>query len=94
MEETRSNALSQLLDSTARARLSTLSLVKPQKARAVQDLILRMAQTGQIRQKLSEGELVQLLERVSEKEREQVTKRVVIQRRRGESDDEDEDYGF
>ena len=36
-------------------------MVKPEKARAIEDLIIRMAQTGQIRAKLEENQLIELL---------------------------------
>lgn len=44
--------------------VSRIALVKPQKARAIQDLILRMAQSGQVRQRISEEQLIGLLEQV------------------------------
>ncbi len=54
--------LSQILDAPARDRLSRIAIVKSDRARAVEDLIMRMAQGGQIRQKITESELVGLLE--------------------------------
>jgi len=39
-------------------------MVKPQKARAIQDLILRMAQSGQVRQRITEEQLIGLLQQV------------------------------
>lgn len=62
--------------------------MKPEKSRHVQTLILQMAQSGQIRQQLTETDLIELLSRLQEDE----TPRVTIHRRR-ESDDEEE-YTF
>ena len=44
MESMRENMLQQVLDNTARERLNRISMVKPEKARAVEDLLLRMVQ--------------------------------------------------
>ncbi|CEH13519.1 Apoptosis-related protein/predicted DNA-binding protein [Ceraceosorus bombacis] len=56
--------LSTVLDHEARERLSRINLVKPEKARAIQDLILRMAQSGQVRQRITEPQLIGLLEQI------------------------------
>lgn len=44
--------------------VSRISLVKPSKARAIQDLLIRMAQSGQVRQKVTEQQLIGLLDQV------------------------------
>lgn len=44
--------------------VSRIAMVKPQKARAIQDLILRMAQSGQVRQRITEEQLIGLLQQV------------------------------
>ncbi|KAJ7959264.1 DNA-binding protein [Quillaja saponaria] len=44
--------LSQLLSSEARERLARIALVKPEKARGVEDVIIRAAQMGQIAEKV------------------------------------------
>ena len=46
----------------ARERLARIALVKPEKARSVEDGVLRMAQRGQISEPVSEDRLVQMLE--------------------------------
>ena len=46
----------------ARERLARIALVKPEKARAVEDNVLRMAQHGQIAEPVSEDRLVAMLE--------------------------------
>uniref|UniRef100_A0A2C9K379 Programmed cell death protein 5 n=1 Tax=Biomphalaria glabrata TaxID=6526 RepID=A0A2C9K379_BIOGL len=58
--------LGQVLDQSARARLNTIAIAKPEKARMVENLIIQMARTGQLQgQKLSEAQLKDLLEQVS-----------------------------
>ena len=44
--------------------VSRIALVKPSKATAVQDLLIRMAQSGQVRQKISEQQLIGLLDQI------------------------------
>lgn len=44
--------------------VSRISLVKPQKAQGITNLIIQMAQQGQIRQKVNEAQLIGLLEQV------------------------------
>jgi programmed cell death protein 5 len=45
--------------------VSNISLVKPEKARALEDQLLRQAQSGNLKEKLSEAQLLQILEKVS-----------------------------
>ncbi len=63
MEDMKNSLLSQVLSQEARARLSTLMVAKPEKGARIEATILQMAQTGQIASKLSESELIGLLER-------------------------------
>ncbi|KAJ3191920.1 hypothetical protein HK101_007293 [Irineochytrium annulatum] len=88
MEEMRRAMLTQLLDGEARERLLRISMVKADKARAVEDLLIRMAQAGQFRGKISEKMLIDLLEQLNDQQKAEPT--VKIQRRRfDDSDDED-----
>ena len=41
-------------------------MVKADKARAVEDLLIRMAQTGQLRGKVSESQLIEILEQINQ----------------------------
>ncbi|KAI3466798.1 hypothetical protein Pfo_023461 [Paulownia fortunei] len=85
-EEQRQMMLTQILTSEARARLARIALVKPDKARGVEDVILRAAQMGQIAGKVSEERLITLLEQINT----QTTKetKVTIKRRQNVLDDE------
>ncbi|PIN13815.1 Apoptosis-related protein/predicted DNA-binding protein [Handroanthus impetiginosus] len=85
-EEQRQMILSRILTLEARARVARIALVKPEKARGVEDVILRAAQTGQIVEKVSEERLISLLEQINT----QTTKetKVTIKRRPSVLDDD------
>ncbi|CAD6910958.1 unnamed protein product [Tilletia controversa] len=63
-DEMKREMLSTVLEPEARERLSRIAMVKPGKARAIQDMLIRMAQQGQIRSKISEAQLIDLLDQV------------------------------
>ena len=94
-EEARQSFLSQILAPEARARLSRIALVKAEKARAVEDLIIQAVRTGRIRGgtgaggKIGEKDVISVLEQV---EGTRQAQQVVFQRRHveeeGESDEE------
>jgi len=86
MEEMRQSMLAQVLTSEARERISRIALVKPEKARAVEDSIIRAAQSGQLASKIDENKLIQMLEQSSEK---QGKPKITIQRKKRDSDDDD-----
>ncbi|KAI5019635.1 hypothetical protein ZWY2020_044523 [Hordeum vulgare] len=86
-EERRQMMLAQILSSEARERLSRIALVKPDKARGVEDVLLRAAQTGGISEKVSEERLISLLEQINTHTSKQT--KVTIQRRRNVLDDDD-----
>lgn len=82
-DELVNSLLSQILDQDARARLNSIALVKPDKAKQFEGNLIKMAQCGQIAEKMNETQLVQLLEQFSDKN--QRTK-VKFERRRMDSD--------
>ncbi|CAI0424493.1 unnamed protein product [Linum tenue] len=86
-EERRQMMLSQILSAQARERIARIALVKPEKARGVEDVILRAAQMGQIVEKVSEERLISLLEQINTQTSKQT--KVTIQRRRSVLDDDD-----
>ncbi|EHB09996.1 Programmed cell death protein 5, partial [Heterocephalus glaber] len=53
--EMRNSILAQVLDQSARARLSNLALVKPEKTKAVENYLIQMAKYGQLSGKVSLG---------------------------------------
>ncbi|KAL9455798.1 hypothetical protein AB3S75_005094 [Citrus x aurantiifolia] len=86
-DERRQMMLSQILSTEARERLARIALVKPEKARGVEDIILRSAQMGQIVEKVSEERLISLLEQINTQSTKQT--KVTIQRRRSVLEDDD-----
>ncbi|RZF36061.1 hypothetical protein LSTR_LSTR005877 [Laodelphax striatellus] len=89
-EDMKNSILSQILDQQARARLNTLMLGKPEKGQMVENMLLRMAQTGQIRGRLGENDLIKLLESVNQQLQPKATT-VKFDRRRAALDDSDDD---
>lgn len=45
--------------------VSRIALVSPERSRQIEGILVRMAQSGQLRGKVSEGQLIELLEQVS-----------------------------
>ncbi|KAF3674952.1 putative two-pore potassium channel 3-like [Capsicum annuum] len=70
-----------------RIRVARIALVKPDKARGVEDVIIRAAQYGQITEKVSEQKLIELLEQINTQTTKQT--KVTIQRRRNVLEDDD-----
>nr|CAI5819797.1 unnamed protein product [Callosobruchus analis] len=64
-------------------------LCKPEKGRLVENLLLQMAQTGQICSKVTEDALIKLLENVSSRTQSQTS--VKFDRRRAALDSDDDD---
>ncbi|XP_078526928.1 programmed cell death protein 5 [Lissotriton helveticus] len=86
--EVRNSILAQVLEQSARARLSNLALVKPEKAKAVENYLIQMARFGQLGGKISEQGLIEILEKVSQQTDKKTT--VKFNRRKVmDSDDED-----
>ncbi|XP_065126068.1 programmed cell death protein 5 [Paramisgurnus dabryanus] len=86
----RNTILAQVLDQSARARLSNLALVKPDKAKAVENYLIQMARFGQLGGKITEAGLIEILEKVSQQTEKKTT--VKFNRRRVmDSDEEDDD---
>ncbi|KAK8741614.1 hypothetical protein OTU49_002301 [Cherax quadricarinatus] len=80
--------LNQVLDQQARARLNTIMVAKPEKGKQMESVIVQMATSGQIGSKLSENDLIALVERVNAQT--QKTTTVKFDRRRAALDDDDD----
>lgn len=63
-EDMKRDMLSQLLLPEARERLSRIQLVRPQRAEQITGLLARMAQAGQLRGRVTEEQLVDVLNQV------------------------------
>lgn len=87
-EDQRLSMLAAVMTPDARERLSRIAIVKPDKARGIENMILGAAQRGQLGEKVTEERLVGMLEQISEKE---ATKpKMTIQRRRPNLFDDDD----
>ena len=91
MEEMRRNMLYQILDNSARERLGRIQMVKADKARAVEDLLIRMAQSNQLRSKITEKQLIDLLGQINQQDSSSTQTRIVYNRRQYEDSDEEYD---
>ncbi|KAH3674442.1 hypothetical protein WICMUC_003279 [Wickerhamomyces mucosus] len=76
-----SAALDQVLESGAKARLSRVNLVKPERARAVEQYIMRLVQSGQVRRKLSEDDIVEILDGIARDEQQRNKTKIVVSER-------------
>ncbi|KAK7049363.1 hypothetical protein VNI00_005964 [Paramarasmius palmivorus] len=90
-EQMRRDLMAKVLDTAARERLSRISLVSPERSRQIEGILLRMAQTGQLKGRVSENQLIELLEQMEEAQGQTTTKKstIVYQRRRDFDDDDD-----
>ncbi|XP_012228962.1 programmed cell death protein 5 [Linepithema humile] len=88
MEEIKHSILTQVLDQSARARLNTLRLGKPEKGKMIEEMLVSMAQRQQLPGKLGEKELISLLENVNQQTQKKTT--VKFDRRRAALDSDDD----
>ncbi|KAL7919532.1 double-stranded DNA-binding domain-containing protein [Trichoderma austrokoningii] len=86
-EEARQQMLNQILHPEAADRLGRIRLVKEQRATDVENRLITLAQTGQLRQKVTEEQLKELLTAVADQEQHE---KIVVSRRKGWDDDDDD----
>jgi DNA-binding TFAR19-related protein (PDSD5 family) len=84
--------LNQILEPEAADRLGRIRLVKESRAQDVENRLIMLARSGQLRSKVTETQLKELLGAVSEKEVEK--EKIVVNRRKGGWDDDDDDDLF
>ena len=70
--------------------MNSIAIVKPERAKQVESMLIQMAQTGQITGKLGESQLVAILEKVSTQTQKKTT--IKFDRRRRLDDSDDDDY--
>ncbi|EKG11764.1 hypothetical protein MPH_11258 [Macrophomina phaseolina MS6] len=87
--EARQTILSQILLPEAADRLGRIRMVKESRATDIENRLIMLARSGQLRQKVTEAQLKDLLGAVSEQEEKQQEK-IVVQRRGGWDDDDDD----
>lgn len=85
----RNSILAQVLDQSARARLNNLALVKPEKAKAVENYLIQMARFGKLGGKISESGLIEILEKVSQETDKKTTVKFNRQKVMDSDDEED-----
>jgi len=92
-EQMRRDLLATVLDSAARERLSRIALVSPQRSAQIEAILLRMAQSGQLRGRVTEESLIGLLQQADDAQAKTSAKKatIVYQRRRDFDDDEDDE---
>jgi len=90
----RRDLLATVLDSAARERLARIALVSPERSRQIETILLRMAQSGQLRGRVGEEQLIGLLEQVEETQAKAGAKKGAIVFQRRKEVDEDDDFDF
>ncbi|CAI7630481.1 hypothetical protein N7455_008437 [Penicillium solitum] len=89
--EQRASILQQILDPDAADRLGRIRLVKESRATDIENRLIMLAQSGQLRAKVTETQLKELLGAVAENQRkEEEEHKIVISRRKGGWDDDDD----
>jgi len=86
--EARQSILNQILEPAAADRLGRIRLVKESRATDVENKLIMLARSGQLRQKVTEEQLKEMLNAMVETKEEE---KIVISRRKGGWDDEDND---
>ncbi|MCJ1337667.1 hypothetical protein MMC09_002950 [Bachmanniomyces sp. S44760] len=89
--DARNSILSQILLPEAADRLGRIRLVKESRATMVEDRLIMLAKSGQLRSKITEDQLKELLGSLAEHEEKAAGGgKIVISRRKGGWDDDDE----
>ncbi|EIN08040.1 hypothetical protein PUNSTDRAFT_36994, partial [Punctularia strigosozonata HHB-11173 SS5] len=97
-EEMRRNLLATVLEPSAGARCARVALANPERSRQIESILLRMAQTGQLRGRVSEEQLIELLEQARSsytaaeeaQSKTSAKKATIVYQRRKELDDDDD----
>ena len=85
MREQRKAILKQILTNEASERLANIAAVKPEKAEKLEVILIQNAQRGIFKGKVTESQMIDLLEQVSESESKTTT--IKFQRKRFDDDD-------
>jgi programmed cell death protein 5 len=88
--EARSSILSQILLPDAADRLGRIRLVKESRATEVENRLIMLAKSGQLRSRVNEDQLKNLLTAEAESDRgEGIGEKILVSRRKGSWDDDD-----
>lgn len=86
-DDARQSILNQVLQPEAADRLGRIRLVKEERAAEIENRLIALAQSGQLRAKVTEEQLKELLNAVAEKKEEE---KIVVSRRKNWDDDDDD----
>lgn len=84
--------LGKVLETEARERLSRVRIVRPDRAQAVENYIMKLYSIGQIRQKLSEKDIVEILDGLSRDTQQKQQSKIVYNRKQTLDDDDEDDF--
>jgi len=88
-EQMRRDLMATVVDPAARERLSRIALVSPERASQIEGIIARMAQSGQLRGRLTENQLIELLDQLeSSGGKSSAQKPAIVYHRRKDPDDD------
>ncbi|KAG0128473.1 PDCD5-related protein [Tuber indicum] len=87
-DEARKSIISQILAPEAIDRLGRIAMVKESRARDLENRLIMMARSNQIRQRVTEEDLIALINAIDEKKT--TEQKVVFSRRKGVLDDDDD----
>ncbi|KAF8462465.1 DNA-binding TFAR19-related protein [Russula ochroleuca] len=90
-EQMRRDLLATALEPAARERLSRIALVSPTRSNQIESILLRMLQAGQLRGRVSEQQLIDLLEQADEAQKKASGQGTIVFQRRVDLDDDDFD---
>jgi programmed cell death protein 5 len=76
VELQRRSILMEVLTPEARGRLANVKLARPEYALQVENLLIQLAQTGQVKQKITDAQLKQILGKISQRKREFKIRRI------------------
>ena len=87
----RQNILSQILSPEAADRLGRIRMVKESRATNMENRLIMLARSGQLRTKVTEDQLKELLSAVADTHSRESGQKIVVDRRKGWDDDDDDD---
>ncbi|RLV90200.1 hypothetical protein JA1_004737 [Spathaspora sp. JA1] len=82
--------LARVLDTHARERLNRVRMVRPDRAQAVEQYILKLYSMGQLQRKLGEDEVVEILDGISRDSSQKAQTKITYNRKHVDDDDEDD----
>lgn len=86
--------LNRVLTNEARERLSRVKIVRPDRAQAVENYIIKLYSMGQIHQKLGEKDIVQILDGLSRDSQQKQQTKITFNRKNIAADDDEDDDDF